>query len=76
MGDDKAPIRMHQAAPSSRPQPPTVTSETSQGPGVRADQSEARVGAGSQSEAGPHRVISDSDKSKQTNSQSNAVCDV
>ena len=73
MGDDKAPIRMHQAAGLSLPQSHL---RHLRGPGVTADQSEARLGAGSQSEAGPHRVISDSDKSKQTNSQSNAVCDV
>ena len=35
-----------------------------------------RLRANQKPSTGPHRVIIDSDKSKQTNSQSNAVCDV
>ena len=62
--------------PAVASQPPTVTSETSIGGQIMTNQRPERRLSANQKLDTQHRVISDSDKSKQTHSQSNAECDV
>lgn len=78
VGDDKAPIRMHQAAQAAASASHSHIWDISGGRGSHPANQRPSSGhtANQTPDNSPHRVIGDSDKSKQTNSQSNAVCDV